>query len=830
MKKNLFFIMTLFMLLFLHSSAVFAQMGPIQTTGNRDFGWPVSGHYGISGCFYDGRNHLAIDIPATRQTDVIASYDGVVAEITHNGNNDSGYGNGVMLKHAYQGRTLYTRYAHMGSIKSGLRVGQSVSKGAPSGHGQDPYSGYGIHCDFQILTNPNWRVRQNGNSIDPFANQLLELPSGVYVGSTKDCCGVGPSACCCKKYLDEVKDLYKGRNPFGSLDSYSGGNGTIYISGWVADWDDPGAALGVHVYVGGPAGSGAPGYAITANKYRPDVNNVYSGIGDNHGFEDVIQVSPRGNQTLYIYGLNVGGGDNILIGTANVTINEPVHKYWLDINGMLDGKEDGGLKNYGTCDVYINGELKADDCNDFYSTNGTWEQGSTYEIKDIKATKCHKYEGVYSGSLSGTLNDNISVSLKFTTAHDYEVKTVKTTCTVLGYKTYTCKNCGDTYTKKDTELLPHDYQKEDIKATCVNPAGIKYTCKNCGYTYTEYASADWSDWSETYPEGIDEKLIESRTEYSYSDKQTTTSENSSLSGWMQTGSEPVYSEWGGWSSWQTEPITSSETVNVASEKVYRYYYFYCPVCGGREPFQGTSDCHQYTLTLSDSHVGWFTLPYSQSNPQAYSYTTAKVYTTAPDGSRWNFSKSNVNDTAIGTLDDGNGAVVITTGYRSRTRTRIGTKYYYEKWGEWSDWSATKIVESSTRLVKTRTAYRYNRTPYGEHNYEEDNISNNTITYKCVNCNKTQKMPMITINDNSGILTVKLAATNKIIAQGIIYGEESTVTLETSGRVRVAYSKVDSNRCYSFDTTKLTGCAIRAYVIYMDQNGNEQVIYSDPYVR
>ena len=621
-----------------------------------------------------------------------------------------------------------------------------------------------------------------------------------------------------------------GRNPFGSLDSCSGGNGTIYISGWVADWDDPGAALGVHVYVGGPAGSGAPGYAITANKYRPDVNNVYSGIGDNHGFEDVIQVSPRGNQTLYIYGLNVGGGDNILIGTANVTINEPVHKYWLDINGMLDGKEDGGLKNYGTCDVYINGELKADDCNDFYSTNGTWEHGSTYEIKDIKATKCHKYEGVYSGSLSGTLNDNISVSLKFTTAHDYEVKTVNTTCTVLGYKTYTCKNCGDTYTKKDTELLPHDYQKEDIKATCVNPAGIKYTCKNCGYTYTEYASADWSDWSETYPEGIDEKLIESRTEYSYSDKQTTTSENSSLSGWMQTGSEPVYSEWGGWSSWQTEPITSSETVNVASEKVYRYYYFYCPVCGGREPFQGTSDCHQYTLTLSDSHVGWFTLPYSQSNPQAYSYTTAKVYTTAPDGSRWNFSKSNVNDTAIGTLDDGNGAVVITTGYRSRTRTRIGTKYYYEKWGEWSDWSATKIVESSTRHVKTRTAYRYNRTPYGEHNYEEDNISNNTITYKCVNCNKTQKMPMITINDNSGILTVKLAATNKIIAQGIIYGEESTVTLETSGRVRVAYSKVDSNRCYSFDTTKLTGCAIRAYVIYMDQNGNEQVIYSDPYVR
>lgn len=467
-------------------------------------------------------------------------------------------------------------------------------------------------------------------------------------------------------------------------------------------------------------------------------------------------------------------------------------KYSLDVNGMLDGREDGGLGDYGTCDVYINGELKADDCNDFYSANGTWEQGSTYEIRDIKATKCHKYEGVHSGSLSGTLNANTSVFLKFVTAHDY--------------------------------------QKQEIKATCVNPAGAKYTCKNCGDTYTEYAAADWSDWSETYPQGVDQKLVESRTEYSYSDKQTTTSESSSLSGWTQTGSEPVYSDWRGWSAWQTEPVTSGETVDVASEKVYRYYYFYCPVCGGREPFQGLSDCGQYTLTLSDAHTGWFTLPYSQSNPQSYNYTTAKVYTTAPDGKRWNFSKSNLNDTALGTLDAGNGAVVITTGYRSRTRSRTGTKYYYEKWGDWSDWTATAVTESSARQVKTRTVYRYNRTPYGNHSYDEGTISNNTVTYKCVKCDNIKKVPLITVSDNSGTLVVKLAATNKITAQGIVYGKGNNVTLETPGRTRIAYSKVDSNRRYTFDTAKLTGCTIRAYVVYTDKNGKEQVVYSSSYTR
>lgn len=840
-KRLLFLLIMLSGLILCINTEVYADrsngMGnKVITGGKRDFKWPVPSSNTISSCFLDliGHNeksHNALDIIAEHYSPVIASYSGTVVAAVNSCTDDypkkigSGFGNYVVLQHNYtlsngSSIILYSRYSHLASVS--VNKGDAVLAGTQIGKvGSTGFSG-GYHLDFQICYG-GWSPYQV-YSRDPYVNNLLELPGGLNANGADKWCT------CCANYVAEVKKLYSGHDPFSWVDEYSGRNGTIYIKGWVADWDDPGAALSVHVYVGGPAGSGVPGYAITANKYRPDVNKRYPGIGDNHGFEEEIEVSPRGNQTLYIYGLNVGGGENILIGTVNVTINEPIHKYSLDINGMLDGREDGGLGNYGTCDVYINGELKADDCNDFYSANGTWEQGSTYEIKDIKATKCHKYEGVHSGSLSGTLNNNTSVFLKFTTAHDYEVKTVKTTCTVLGSKTYTCKNCGDTYIEKDTELLPHDYQKQNIKATCVKPEGTKYTCKNCGHTYTEYAAADWSEWSEKYPDGVDKKLIESRLEYSYSDKQTITSENSSLSGWTQTGSEPVYSEWGGWSAWQTDPITADETVDVASEKVYRYYYFYCPVCGGREPFQGTSDCHQYTLTLSDAHVGWFTVPYSQSNPQNYSYTTAKVYTTAPDGNRWNFSESNLNDTAIGTLDNGNGAVVIATGYRARTRSRSGTKYFYEKWGEWSGWSAEKITESSTRQVKTKTVYHYNRTPYGAHSYDKGNISNNTITYKCINCGETKKIPLITVKDNSGKLTVELATTDKTIAQGIVYGKEDSVTLETLGRTRVAYSKIDSNRSYTFDATKLNGCTIRAYVIYVDKNGKEQVVYSNPYTR
>lgn len=126
--------------------------------------------------------------------------------------------------------------------------------------------------------------------------------------------------------------------------------------------------------------------------------------------------------------------------------------------------------------------------------------------------------------------------------------------------------------------------------------------------------------------------------------------------------------YGSWSSWTTDPISGTAYTQVDTATVYRYYCFYCPVCGGREPFQGISDCHKYTLTLSDARVMWSPVPYYQSNPKGYCYTTAKYYTESlGDGLRWNFSAGNLNQTSIGTVDAaGPSAVVITRGYRSRS--------------------------------------------------------------------------------------------------------------------------------------------------------------------
>lgn len=127
--------------------------------------------------------------------------------------------------------------------------------------------------------------------------------------------------------------------------------------------------------------------------------------------------------------------------------------------------------------------------------------------------------------------------------------------------------------------------------------------------------------------------------------------------------------YGEWSSWSLNPVEANSQREVKTTVLYRYYYFLCPVCGGREPLQGISDCHQYTLRLADAVAGWFTTPYTRCNSSAYSYASYKRYTTSlGDGQIWNFSTGNMNDTAVGTKDSDSEGIVICTGYSTRNVT------------------------------------------------------------------------------------------------------------------------------------------------------------------
>ena len=112
-----------------------------------------------------------------------------------------------------------------------------------------------------------------------------------------------------------VRDL--ANDPHGNVDNVSSPHaGKIKIWGWAFDADSASTPINIHVYVGGPAGSGAPGYdtGVTAVA-RPDVL-----AGGSPGFDVDVWGSWSGTLPVFVYGINIGGGTNALIGSTTVTV------------------------------------------------------------------------------------------------------------------------------------------------------------------------------------------------------------------------------------------------------------------------------------------------------------------------------------------------------------------------------------------------------------------------------------------------------------------------------------------------------------------------------
>ena len=114
---------------------------------------------------------------------------------------------------------------------------------------------------------------------------------------------------------------YGGQRPMAILEGVEGGEGTLRVTGWAFDFDDPSAQLDIHVYVGGNSLSGAEAHVIKANVERIDVNAAY-GVGNYHGFDATFKVNARGNQDIYVYAIDTPNNwiENILIDkkTANI--------------------------------------------------------------------------------------------------------------------------------------------------------------------------------------------------------------------------------------------------------------------------------------------------------------------------------------------------------------------------------------------------------------------------------------------------------------------------------------------------------------------------------
>lgn len=241
----------------------------------------------------------------------------------------------------------------------------------------------------------------------------------------------------------------------------------------------------------------------------------------------------------------------------------------------------------------------------------------------------------------------------------------------------------------------------------------------------------WSEWSATPVTASDSREVETETRYRSRSLETTTSSNSSLSGWeltnttyswgnygawsswsttsasssdarkvetkTQYSSRSIsyttrYTDWGSWSSWQDSSVSSNDLRTVETRTVYHYYYYLCPYCGAHMHGYGT--CYTWAggcgkSTTSDCyHAEWLTIPYSSASE----FQGTGVYYVTSGGSRY-----------FAYISSGSAHYVAPkTQYRYATRST----YQEASYGSWSSYSDTHQSASSTKEVRTRTMYRY----------------------------------------------------------------------------------------------------------------------------
>jgi surface antigen len=117
-----------------------------------------------------------------------------------------------------------------------------------------------------------------------------------------------------------VQDLPSNAQPKGSFDEGTGGVGMVHVRGWAFDPDTAATQIHVHIYIGGPTGTGEGHDIGVANTYRPDVGAVYPGAGSYHGYDTWVWTGLTGAQSVYAYAIDASGGNNPLLGSKTVTI------------------------------------------------------------------------------------------------------------------------------------------------------------------------------------------------------------------------------------------------------------------------------------------------------------------------------------------------------------------------------------------------------------------------------------------------------------------------------------------------------------------------------
>ena len=352
----------------------------------------------------------------------------------------------------------------------------------------------------------------------------------------------------------------------------------------------------------------------------------------------------------------------------------------------------------------------------------------TYEISaDVKNYSAsgknlyNKTENVVVWTTPYTVN-NAAITPPESTACTHNIVTqpaVEPTCTSKGLTEGSyCSLCSVVFaTQTEIDALGHSYTSKFVPATCKDYEYTIFTCSNCGDSYIESAGGGYSQWSEVKPEGIDEKFIETKTQYSISEYHTIKNYETSVDGYTL-----INKEWESQGQKTQECVKSWDSGFDTSHALYSKY--------NKTPAKDYTDTYYTKQELnSESVVGYIYYHWcsDQYHDGPYNRTTSKTKTDYYVAFHAFYSTKSPSESEREASD---GSVIFSNleccgdsywyyniPVYKQTYTDYKALYTHSIWTEYSDWSDTEYTEAWNRKVKTRTLYRYlDAGTLGDHNY------------------------------------------------------------------------------------------------------------------
>ena len=400
--------------------------------------------------------------------------------------------------------------------------------------------------------------------------------------------------------------------------------------------------------------------------------------------------------------------------------------------------------------VYIGGEVTGTETMGVYdmstvtAVSNTYQQSYSGNTTFTLSANVNAFSSV--GNYSGTTNITVTPQAPDHT-HNHHAVVTQPTCDEKGYTTYTCE-CGDSYIAdevaalghtygewsideeatcdtdgsktrtcatcggEETETIPatgHSYASEPLEGNCQSYPGTRYTCSVCGDAYAAYDENLYTDWSETKPSGIDEKLIQTKTEYRYADQTIITSAETAVDGYELIGTD--------WDSGVSGAVVYAPNIaNTGFSTTNALYTQY-----NVSKLSASETDTQKVVIDSDTLTGYLYYHWCRSNSrytveyQQSRYNTFHAFYDTTDPSNYRCDPSDMSY-EITNAACASGRWWFVTEVYTQNYTTYNKVYTHAKWSDWSDWSDTAVTPSDTRQVQTRTLYRYVDAEYGDHTY------------------------------------------------------------------------------------------------------------------